>query len=176
MVIDQRYKDKYPFFTSAPGEPIAPYMIQAETLEVLAEKAGIDGAGLVTTVARFNAMVAQGHDDDFHRGDSTYDNFFMWGDTDFEPPYRTLGAIDRGPFYAVKMEAGALGTAGGPKTNADGQVIDWAGSPIPGLYAAGNAMAAVLGEAYGGAGGTLGPGLTFGYLAGKHLGTHLPNV
>ena len=90
--------------------------------------------------------------------------------------YRTLGAIDQGPYYAVKMESGALGTAGGPKTNENAQVLDWPGNAIPGLYAAGNAMAAVLGEAYGGAGGTLGPGLTFGYIAGKHLGAHLPNV
>jgi predicted oxidoreductase len=99
----------------------------------------------------------------------------MWGDPAFDPPYRTLGLIDQGPYYAVKMESGALGTCGGPKTNGDAQVLDWAGNPIPGLYAAGNAMAAVLGEAYGGAGGTLGPGMTFGYIAGKHLGTHIPD-
>lgn len=175
LIIDQRYKDKYPTFTSSPGSPIPQYMMQAETLPALAEMAGIDAEGLVATVERFNTMVRNGRDEDFHRGETTYDNYYMWGDTDFEPPYRTLGLIDRGPFYAVKMEAGALGTAGGPKTNADGQVVDWLGNPIPGLYAAGNAMAAVLGEAYGGAGGTLGPGLTFGYLAGRHLGTHLPN-
>ena len=175
LIIDQRYKDKYPTFTSPTGSPIPSYMIQAETLEDLAAKAGIDGAGLVATVERFNAMVRNGHDDDFNRGDNTYDNYYMWGDPAFEPPYRTLGVIDQGPYYAVKMESGALGTAGGPKTNGDAQVLDWDGNPIPGLYAAGNAMAAVLGEGYGGAGGTLGPGLTFGYIAGRHLGTHIPN-
>ncbi|MFA7585520.1 MAG: FAD-binding protein, partial [Novosphingobium sp.] len=175
LIIDQRYKDKYPTFTSAPGSPIPPYMMQAETLEELAEQAGIDAAGLVATVERFNQMVRNGRDEDFNRGANTYDNYYMWGDTDFEPPYRTLGVIDQGPYYAVKMEAGALGTAGGPKTNADGQVVDWSGNPIPGLYAAGNAMAAVLGEAYGGAGGTLGPGLTYGYIAGRHLGQHISN-
>ncbi|MFY7834987.1 MAG: FAD-dependent oxidoreductase [Novosphingobium sp.] len=175
LVIDQRYKDKYPTFTSTPGSPIPSYMMQADTLEELAAMAGIDAVGLVATVDRFNQMVRNGRDEDFHRGENTYDNYYMWGDTDFEPPYRTLGLIDQGPFYAVKMEAGALGTAGGPKTNADGQVVDWNGNPIPGLYAAGNAMAAVLGEAYGGAGGTLGPGLTFGYIAGRHLGTHISN-
>lgn len=176
LIIDQRYKDKYPVFSSQPGSPIPSYMMQAETLEGLAEQAGIDPAGLVATVERFNTMVRAGHDDDFQRGDTTYDNFYMWGDPAFDPPYRTLGLIDQGPFYAVQMESGVLGTSGGPKTNADAQVVDWNGNPIPGLYAAGNAMAAVLGEAYGGAGGTLGPGLTFGYLAGKHLGTHLPNA
>ena len=175
LIIDQRYKDKYPTFTSPPGGPIPPYMIQADTLEGLAEKAGIDPQGLAATVARFNQMVRNGHDDDFNRGDNSYDNFYMWGDPAFDPPYRTLGLIDQGPFYAVKMESGALGTCGGPKTNGEAQVLDWSGNPIAGLYAAGNAMAAVLGEAYGGAGGTLGPGMTFGYIAGKHLGTHIPN-
>lgn len=175
LIIDQRYKDKYHTFNSPPGGPTPSFMMKADTLEELAEVAGIDPQGLVATVARFNDMVRKGHDDDFNRGDNTYDNFYMWGDTDFDPPYRTLGVIDQGPFYAVKMEAGALGTAGGPRTNADAQVVDWNGSPIPGLYAAGNAMAAVLGEIYGGAGGTLGPGLTFGYVAGRHLGSHISN-
>jgi 3-oxosteroid 1-dehydrogenase len=167
LILDQRYKDKYPTFTSPPGSPIPSYMMQAETLEELAALAGIDAPGLTATAERFNTMVRAGHDDDFNRGDNSYDNFYM-GDPAFEAPYRTLGVIDQGPYYAVKMESGALGTAGGPKTNGDAQVLDWQGNPIPGLYAAGNAMAAVLGEAYGGAGGTLGPGMTFGYLAGKH--------
>jgi succinate dehydrogenase/fumarate reductase flavoprotein subunit len=175
LIIDQRYKEKYPTFTSPPGGPIPPYMTRADTLEELAKQAGIDPQGLAATVARFNHMVRNGHDDDFNRGDNSYDNFYMWGDPAYDPPYRTLGVIDQGPYYAVKMESGALGTCGGPKTNGDAQVLDWAGNPIPGLYAAGNAMAAVLGEAYGGAGGTLGPGMTFGYIAGKYLGTHIPN-
>lgn len=175
LIIDQRYRDKYHTFNTPPGGPVPSFMMQADTLEELAEKAGIDPAGLAATVARFNEMVGNGHDDDFNRGDNTYDNFYMWGDTAFEAPFRTLGKIDQGPYFAVKMEAGALGTAGGPKTNAEAQVLDWSGSPIPGLYAAGNAMAAVLGDVYGGAGGTLGPGMTFGYIAGRHLGSHLPN-
>lgn len=175
LILDQRYKDKYPTFNSMPGSPVPSYMMQADTLEELADAAGIDADGLKATVIRFNDMVRKGHDDDFNRGDSTYDNFYMWGDPEFDPPYRTLGVIDQAPFYAVRMESGALGTAGGPKTNADAQVLDWQGNPIPGLYAAGNAMAAVLGEAYGGAGGTLGPGMTFGYIAGRHLGTPTPD-
>ncbi len=175
LIIDQRYRNKYQTFNTPPGGPVPSFMMQADTLEELAGKAGIDPQGLTATVARFNDMVRKGHDDDFNRGDNTYDNFYMWGDAEFDPPYRTLGVIDQGPFFAVKMESGALGTAGGPKTNADAQVLDWSGNPIPGLYAAGNVMAAVLGEAYGGAGGTLGPGMTFGYIAGRHLGTHIPN-
>ncbi|MBH1997669.1 MAG: FAD-binding protein [Sphingomonadaceae bacterium] len=175
LIIDQRYRDKYQTFNTPPGGPVPSYMMQADTLEELAGIAGIDPEGLKAAVTRYNDMVRKGHDDDFNRGDATYDNFYMWGDTDFEAPYRTLGVIDQGPYFAVKMEAGALGTAGGPKTNGDARVLDWNGNVIPGLYAAGNAMSAVLGEAYGGAGGTLGPGLTFGYLAGRHLGTHIPN-
>ena len=175
LIIDQRYKNKYHTFNSPPGGPIPSFMMQADTLEALADMAGIDPQGLTAAVARFNDLVRNGHDDDFNRGDNTYDNFYMWGDPDFDPPHRTLGVIDQGPFYAVKMESGALGTSGGPRTNGDAQVLDWDGNPIPGLYAAGNAMAAVLGEAYGGAGGTLGPGMTFGYIAGRHLGTHIPN-
>lgn len=175
LIIDQRYKDKYHLFNAAPGAPAPAFAMKADTLEELAQIAGIDREGLRAQIDRFNAMVRNGHDDEFNRGDNSYDNFYMWGDMDFEPPFRTLGAIDRPPFYAVKMEGGALGTAGGPKTNADAQVVDWQGNAIPGLYAAGNAMAAVPGDVYGGAGGTLGPGMTFGYIAGKHLGTHLPN-
>ncbi len=176
VIIDQRYKDKYPFFTSMPGSDAAyEYLMKADTLEELAGMAGIDPVGLVATVARFNEMVRNGHDDDFQRGDNSYDNYTMWGDPAYEPPFRTLGVLDQGPYYAVKMESGALGTAGGPKVNADAQVVDWHGNPIQGLYAAGNVMGSVLAGAYGGAGGTLGPGLTFGYIAGRHLGTHLPN-
>jgi 3-oxosteroid 1-dehydrogenase len=177
LILDQRYKDKYPLFTSAPGsEAIPEYLMKADTLEELAKLAGIDPDGLAATVERFNSMVANGHDDDFNRGDNSYDNFYMWGDPAFEAPFRTLGPIDQGPYYAVKMESGALGTAGGPKVNAEAQVVDWHGNPIQGLYAAGNVMGSVLAGAYGGAGGTLGPGLTFGYIAGRHLGTHLPNA
>jgi len=176
LVIDQHYKDKYPVFTSMPGSVGLPeYLMKADTLEELAAIAGIDAAGLTATVARFNELVRNGHDDDFNRGDNSYDNFYMWGDPAFEAPYRTLGVINQGPYYAVKMESGALGTCGGPKVNADAQVMDWHGNPIQGLYAAGNVMGAVLAGAYGGAGGTLGPGMTFGYIAGRHLGTHIPN-
>ena len=81
---------------------------------------------------------------------------------------RTLGPIDTGPYYAVQVHPGALGTKGGPRTTTDGQVIDVDGNPIAGLYAAGNVMASAMGMTYGGGGGTLGPGMVFGYLAGRH--------
>ena len=76
--------------------------------------------------------------------------------------------LDEPPFYAVEVAAGALGTCGGPKTDADARVLDLQGHPIEGLYACSNAMAGVTAGAYGGAGGTLAPGMTFGYIAGCH--------
>lgn len=171
LIVDQRYRDKYPIFNARAGKPDPSYVMSADSLEELAGIAGIDPRGLKATVERFNGMVRKGHDDDFNRGDNTYDNWCFWGDQSFTPPHCTLGVLDQGPFYAVRMEAGALGTSGGPKTNGNAQVLDWNDEPIQGLYAAGNAMAAVLVNAYGGAGGTLGPGMTFGYIAGRHAAT-----
>ena len=92
-----------------------------------------------------------------------------WGDPAFGPgPAATLGPLDTPPFYAVQVYSGVLGTKGGPRTDRNGQVLDVDGEPIPGLYAAGNAMASAMGMTYGGAGGTLGPAVVFGYLAGRH--------
>ena len=175
LIIDQHYRDKYPIFNARAGKPDPSYVMKGNSLEELAGIAGIDPKGLKETVERFNGMVRKGHDDDFNRGDNTYDNWRFWGDQSFKPPHCTLGVLDRAPFYAVKMEAGALGTSGGPKTNANAQVLDWNNEPIPGLYAAGNTMAAVLANAYGGAGGTLGPGMTFGFIAGRHAATYQTN-
>lgn len=166
LVFDQHHKDRYPVFTSAPGKEAPSWFMRADTIESLAGLIGVDADALEDTVARFNDLVRKGHDDDFRRGDNTYDNF--WGDPSFEPPFRTLGLLDQPPFYAVRMEAGALGTNGGPKTNGKAQVLDWNNDPIEGLYAAGNVMSAVTTMVYGGAGGTLGPGMTFGFIAGRH--------
>ena len=146
--------------------PIPPWFQNAETLGELADLIGVDSDPLEETVRSFNAGVLKGHDDDFSRGDNTYDNF--WGDQSFDPPYCTLGVLDKPPFYAIKMEAGTIGTNGGPKTNGSAQVLDWEDNVIEGLYAAGNAMASVMTSVYAGAGGTLDPALTFGYIAGRH--------
>jgi hypothetical protein len=160
-------------FTSRPKDAAPSWAASADSIEVLAERIGLDGRALRGTVDRFNADVRKGHDDEFQRGDTTFDNF--WGDQSLEPPFCTLGVIDQPPFYAIKMEAGVLGTAGGPKTNANGQVVDWSDKPIDGLYAAGNTMAQVTGMGYGGAGGTLGPGMTFGFIAGRHAAAQGPS-
>ena len=166
LIFDSRFISKYRMFTSRPGEPVVSWAKEADTFEELAGLIGIDGVALRETVERFNGFVRRSHDDDFGRGDNTYDNF--WGDQTLEPPLSTLGLIDEPPFYAIEMEPGVNGTCGGPRANQDAQVIDWNGDPIPGLYVGSNTMSAVTGGGYGGAGGTIGPGMTFGYLAGRH--------
>ncbi len=166
LIFDSRFASRYRLFTSRPGEPVPSWTVSADTLDELAAAVGLDPHGLVRTVARFNADVAAGHDDEFGRGDNTYDNF--WGDQSFPAPYSTLGPIDQPPYHAILMEAGVNGTCGGPRANGDAQVLDWTGRPILGLYVGSNTMSAVTAGGYGGAGGTIGPGMTFGYLAGRH--------
>jgi hypothetical protein len=166
LIFDSRFVNRYRLFTSRPGEPVPPWTTAADSLEELGDKIGVDSATLAATVGRFNADVAKGHDDEFGRGDATFDNF--WGDQSFPPPMSTLGVIDRPPYYAIEMEAGVNGTCGGPRANGDAQVVDWNGDPIEGLYVGSNTMSAVTAGGYGGAGGTIGPGMTFGYLAGRH--------
>ena len=166
IILDDRFRSRYRFFTSRPGLPDPSWSVHADTIEQLAELIGLDGSALRETVDRFNAGVRAGHDDEFQRGDSTFDNH--WGDQSFEPPFCTLGVIDQPPYYAAQMEAGVLGTCGGPRPSADAQVLDWSDRPIPGLYVCSNTMAAPTAGIYGGGGGTLGPGMTFGFIAGRH--------
>jgi predicted oxidoreductase len=114
-------------------------------------------------------LVAAGADTDFARGQSRYDGWC--GDQrHYGTPAATLGPLGEGPFHVTRVYASALGTKGGPRTTTDGQVLSADGTPIDGLYAAGNAMAAPTGMVYGGAGGTLGPALVFGRLAGTAAG------
>ncbi len=164
-IFDQQYKDKYPFLTAMPGEDVPEWLVQADSLEELAEKINIDAAGLKETVEKFNGYVKDNKDPDFARGDSEYDLY--WGD-DRNEPCACLGTLEKPVFYACEMLLGSLGTKGGPKTTLDGQVIDAHGKPITGLYAAGNAMASVAGGSYFGGGATIGSGMVFGYLAGIH--------
>jgi succinate dehydrogenase/fumarate reductase flavoprotein subunit len=166
IVVDQPYVEKYRFFNATTKGVVPDWAVTADTIEELGERIGVDSVQLAKTVATFNADVAAGKDTEFGRGDNSYDQF--WGDKDFAGVYRTLGPIDTAPYYAVKMESGVLGTCGGPRMNANGQVIDWDDKPIEGLYVCSNAMSSPTAGVYGGAGGTLGPGMTFGYIAGKH--------
>jgi 3-oxosteroid 1-dehydrogenase len=166
LIFDHRYISKYRMFTSRPGQPAPDWAKCADSIEALGALIGLDGAVLAATVERFNADVRNGHDNEFGRGDATYDNFS--GDPSLPAPFSTLGVIDQGPFYAIEMEAGVNGTCGGPRVNGHAQVLDWSDRPIEGLYVASNTMAAVTAGVYGGAGGTLGPGMTFGFIAGRH--------
>ncbi len=165
LVFDHAYKLKYAVASAPAGEQVPAWMTTATTLDELARTIGVAPEGLVATVERFNAHAREGNDSDFGRGNSAYDT---WNGDRTLPGWRaTLGPLDEGPFYAVEIRSGSLGTKGGAQTDADGRVLDVDGEAIAGLFAAGNAMAAVTGMVYGGAGGTLGPAMVAGYRAGR---------
>jgi 3-oxosteroid 1-dehydrogenase len=168
MIIDQRYRNRYVFAGVPPRRPFpgrwykAGVVVKAGTLDELAEKIGLPGDSLTATIERFNGFVESGKDDDFGRGDSGYDRYY--GDPTIKPN-PCLSPIDRAPFYAITMVPGDLGTKGGLRTDVDARVLREDGSVVAGLYAAGNASAPVMGHTYAGPGATIGPAITFGYLA-----------
>jgi hypothetical protein len=153
--------------TSLPGQPVPEWVVRANSLRELAGLIGVDADGLEATVRRFNSHAVEGKDPDFGRGESVYDHFY--GDPDRQPN-PNLGPIEKGPFYALRVHPGAIGTKGGARINERGQVLHVSGKPIPGLYAAGNVAAGVTGPGYPGAGSTIGAAMTFGYLAGRDAG------
>ncbi|MFN2099206.1 FAD-dependent oxidoreductase [Altererythrobacter sp. MF3-039] len=165
LVFDENYVERYPIGSRLPGQPVPEWVMCADTLGELAEKLGIDGPVLEATVDRFNAHCEAGEDPDFQRGTSAYDHFY--GDRTREGTAVTLGPIKRGPFYAVEIRMGLLGTNGGPRTDSCARILGHDGEPLPGLFGAGNAIACPTGGIYAGAGGTLGPAITFGYIAGR---------
>lgn len=166
LVFDHEYVRSYGGFGVPPGGPAADWIVRAPSLAELAKRVGIDSEGLTETVQRWNRLVSSGRDADFGRGESAYDGWC--GDRAAYPGRAaTLGPLDAAPYYAVPIVASALGTKGGPRTTVDGEVLDVRGAAIPGLFAAGNVMAGPTGMVYGGAGGTLGPALVFGYRAGR---------
>jgi len=172
MIIDQRYRNRYLFAGLAPRQPFPSRwykhgtIVKGETLAELAAKIDVPADALDATVTRFNAMARTGQDTDFGRGDSAYDRYY--GDPTVKPN-PSLGAIDKAPFYAVLVVPGDLGTKGGIVTDARARALRPDGSVIEGLYAAGNASAAVMGHTYAGAGSTIGPALTFGYIAAQDI-------
>ncbi|MCR9093831.1 MAG: FAD-binding protein [bacterium] len=146
-------------------QPLPDWVESAPSLAELAEKLGIDPAGLSRTVARFNAFARDLRDPDFHRGESSYDRY---GQPD---KAITLAPLEQAPFYGAQVAAADLGTCGGARVNANAQVLDPFGEVIPGLYASGNnAGVGSPGTSYGGGGGTIGPAMTFAFLAGRALG------
>ena len=142
------------------------YLLRGDTLEALAAKAGIDATAFTETVKQFNATAPQGHDAAFGKGSKAYNRY--QGDA-MHGPNPCIAPIENGPFYAIKMVVGDLGTYAGIVTDENARALDAEGRVIPGLYAAGNDMASIMGGNYPGAGITLGPALTFGYIAGRHL-------
>lgn len=138
---------------------------KADTIPELAQQLGIDPAGLEDTVRCMNEYAATGKDLEFQRGDAAYDRYY--GDPEVHPN-PCLGPISEAPFYAMRIDAGDFGTQGGLVTNEHAQVMREDGTALEGLYAIGNCSAAIL-PTYPGPGSTLGPAMTFGYLAAKHL-------
>jgi len=170
IVFDSLHLKRYGFLGVAPGDPVPQWFCQSADLAELGAQTGIDPQGLARTIEAWNRNVARDVDPDFGRGSSAYDGY--WGDERAATlAGKTLGPIDSAPYYAVPVSIGAMGTKGGPRTDRDGRVLHVSGEPIPGLYAAGNAMAGVTGRAYGGAGGTLGPAMVFGFRAGHVAAT-----
>lgn len=169
-VFDQQFRDRYGVLTVMPDMPTPEWVIEADSIEELAQKAGIDPEGLKATIERFNGFARTGVDEDFKRGQSYYD---MAVADPNHTPNPCLGTIEKAPFYALPVYPGTLGTKGGPVVNTNGEVMHISGETIEGLYAAGNVMACTTGHGYGGAGGTIGPGMTWGYIAGKHAAQKL---
>ncbi len=168
LVFDQAYYERYGFgWDASPGRPAPAWLTQAPSLAALAKELGVSDHALEATVARWNAQVEAGRDVDFGRGDSANDTW--WGDPNKKGTREaTLGKLTQGPFYAVEVKSGCLGTKGGPRVDVHARVLGHDGAPIPGLYAIGNAMGSPMGMTYGGAGGTIAPGMVFGFLAAKH--------
>ncbi len=164
-IADAGYRERYPLAGAAPATPLPAWVRTADTLADLAALTGIDPDGLAATVARFNAGAAVGADPEFGRGTTPYDR--AGGDP--TAPHPNLGPLERGPFHAVPVCAGTVGSKGGPRTDASARVLDRDGQPVPGLYAAGNAMAAVIGPGTVSPGATIGSALTWGWIAGCDL-------
>ena len=143
----------------------AGYLKQADTIEALAAQLGCPPAALKATIDRWNGFVDAGQDLDFNRGHRDYDK---WLGDPFHGPNPALGRIDKAPYYAVDVVPGDVSTYGGAVTDAQGRVVKADGAPIAGLYACGVSTASVMGGVYPGAGASIGPSLTFGYVAAKH--------
>jgi 3-oxosteroid 1-dehydrogenase len=172
LITDQRYRDSYVFAGLPPRKPLprrwykAGAVFRAPTVAELAGQIGVDPAGLADTIDRFSEFARTGRDADFGRGDSAYDRYY--GDPR-RRPNPNLAELSRPPFYAIRIVPGDLGTKGGLRTDERARVLRADGSPIHGLYAAGNTSAAVMGRSYAGAGATIGPAMTFGYIAALDL-------
>lgn len=176
MVFDAGYRRRYAI-SRIPPSRIQPdgalpaaywksgFLTRADSLRELAAAIGVDADGLEATVERFNRDARRGEDPAFGRGANASDRYYS---DPGNAPNPCLAPLERAPFYAVRVYPGDLGTKGGLDCDEHGRVLDTSGAPIPGLYATGNCSAAVMGDSYPGAGSTLGPAMTFGYIAAHH--------
>jgi len=173
LICDHRFLRRYGLGHARPAPlPVWPhlrsgYLKRGASLEQLARACGIDPAGLSATVAEFNRHARLGQDPEFGRGSTPFNR--KQGDPQHKGPNPCVAPIERGPFYAVKVQPGCFGTFAGLRTDGHARVLDNHGQPIAGLYAAGTDMASVFGGWYPSGGINLGPALTFGYVAGRHI-------
>jgi len=171
-VFDSREDGRLPAIAMPEGDPAehleAGTWVSAGTLEELAEAAGLPAGALVETVERFNGYAASGTDEEFHRGEDEYDTFFAGG----HGPNKALSPLDAPPYFAARFVLSDLGTKGGLATDAAGRVLREDGTPLPGLYAAGNTAASLFGPVYPGPGAPLGSGMVFAALAVEDMRAH----
>lgn len=164
-VFDAQYREKYAFGPVTSGAALPDWVNSAATPSELARLIGVDAEGFEATLERFNKDVLnEGRDTVFNRGEHPYGRF--WGD-DENASGPNLGTLAKPPYHAVPVVPSMIGTCGGPRIDENGRVVDSDQAVIPGLYAAGNATAAISGTAYFGPGGTIGPAMVFGVLAGR---------
>ncbi|KAF2664882.1 fumarate reductase/succinate dehydrogenase flavo protein domain-containing protein [Microthyrium microscopicum] len=176
LIIDSQHRNKYVLSGkfmpgNTPQSAIdSGFIFKGETVQELAQKIGLNASSLNDTVQRFNGFADKGVDDDFNRGYSPYDKFL--GDPK-QKPNPSLGTINQGPYYAMKIWPGDLGTKGGVLTDEHARALreksGGGNEVIKGLYAVGNSSASVMGRTYAGPGATLGPGLTFAYVAANSI-------
>ena len=172
LVFDKGYRERYPVAGSPPGRA-EPWITRADTLTGLARAIGVDPVGLERTVAAFNEHARRGEDPELGRGASPQDRHL--GDPAVTPN-PCLAPLERGPFHAVPVHAGVLGTAGGLATDADGRVRGADGAMVDGLYAAGNCAATLFRDMYPGGGATLGSAVVRAHRVGRHLARRMEPV
>jgi 3-oxosteroid 1-dehydrogenase len=172
LIVDQKYRTRYLFKDVGPTLPLPEEWYRtgaahkAWSVSELAGKIGVPATALRDTINRFNGFARAGRDTDFGRGSSAYDHYFA---DPTNQPNACLAQLDWYPLHAFKIVPGDLGTKGGMRTDARARVLREDGTVIPGLYAAGNASGAVMGYSYAGAGSTIGPAMTFGYVAANDI-------
>lgn len=164
LVFDEQCRRSYTMVGIEPEDPTPEWVRTAETLEDLAVTCGIDADGLRGQVSTFNSRAAYGEDPTHQRGSTAYESYA--GDP-LQGGNGTIRALGAGPYYAIELSLGALGTKGGPVVDLKSRVLTVDGEPIPGLFAAGNVTASIMGASYPGPGVTLGPAMVAGLRAGR---------